>query len=924
MADEGPTTAGSIVGKLKMDRDQWIVEKQATIADAKEIADLNPTVTVHANVAEALAEMEGLKGAGDSTSTVGVNVSGGSAASVDAVTAAEAKMTAAMTAARIAAQAEELAAQRLDAAQTARGRTDISVAAAELALERATKTTTAAQEKALTTAQALRVARQEAAFATYDEAKAEDTSSRSADNAGGSLSRIQMILAAVVALGPGLIPIAGFTVGAGAAISAMAGVAVLAVLGIKNELKSGTAEAQTFQAGINSLKADVSELEKTAATGVLGGFQTVVGELHADMPELNSETKTYSQILGAIAGTGFGGVLSFFHSLAPLILDVDSYLLDTTNKLSAFADSPGMRKFVTYAQQSLPTVERLLNSLVAVAFHLLAAFAPWGTLVVDVLTDVSNVISMIPTPVLSTLIELALGGSLAFKAWTSIPAMFMSLAATIGATAVAEDGATIATGALGAAIDFMEGPIGWVVAGISALVAVFAASAVSAGASAQAVNSYTAALEQDNGVIGENVRLAAAKALQDSGAATAAKSLGISTVTLTSASLGNAGAIKTVSDALDKQKSKLDEGVKAAQGNRGAALLVTQTQHDQRAAIDLVSSSMDTQIASVKSSISSYDDLQLASGALQGTNQQQADAYGRLADEEDAATKAAELWQTQLDILNGKTQTLEGANIALAGDFQSMASTITQNAKTMGAAAAHSLDINTAGGLANHQIALQAVKDAETQSQAIISAEGNTAKAREDGRQALIKSRQSIIDHMVALGLDRAAVTALVDSELTIPAHIETKLEIETAAAIAALKAAQAEIQKTLTISHGVVSFTGSPRGMIGHAGGGTVTGNGGPTQDNQIRALSVGEEVTRSSRAQAFRPMLKALNNGSANDIKRAASAIAGPSMSGGSSPVSISITNKTGVALGDLIDLHIEQNGQWQAMHLDSGVAK
>src|SRR4051812_12997203 len=108
MADEGPTTAGSIVGKLKMDRDQWIVEKAATIKDAKEIGDLNPTVTVHANVAEAIAEMEALSGVGNSTSTIGVNVSGGSAAKVDAVAAAEARMTAAMTAARLAAQAEEL------------------------------------------------------------------------------------------------------------------------------------------------------------------------------------------------------------------------------------------------------------------------------------------------------------------------------------------------------------------------------------------------------------------------------------------------------------------------------------------------------------------------------------------------------------------------------------------------------------------------------------------------------------------------------------------------------------------------------------------------------------------------------------------------------------------------------------------------
>lgn len=987
MADEGPTTAGSIVGKLKMDRDQWIVEKAATIKDAKEISELDPTVTVHANVAEALAEIESLKGAtGNSTSDIGINVSGGSVGKVDALTAAEARMVAAMTSARIAAQAEEVAAQRLDAAQTKRGRTDLSVAAAELALARATNTAESAAAKSIAAGEALAKARQEAAAAALEEAAAENTVAKSTNDAGGSLSRIQKILAAVIALGPGLIPIAAFTVGAGAAISAMAGVAVLAVLGIKNELKSGTAEAETFKAGIKSLKTDVTELEKTAANGVLGGFQAVVADLNEDLPELNSETKIYSQLLGAIAGTGFGGVLSAFHSLAPLILDVDSYLLDTTQRLSAFADSPSMRRFVTYAQQSLPTVERLLDSLVAVAFHLLAAFAPWGSLVVDVLQDVVNVINAIPTPLLSTMIELALGGSLAFKAWTSIPAMFMALAASIGATAVAEDGATVATGALGAAIDFMEGPIGWVVAGIAALIAVFAASSVAAGLATQSTNSYTAALQQDNGVIGENVRLQAAKILQDAGAFKMAKDLGISTKTLTSATLGNADAQKVVKDRLTELTKELkaqDEANAKANDGMGTASVKT-----EKLAADLgkLGQIYQTQTNDIKSSKSAYDDLQVAAGGMAGSNQQQADSYARLASQEDAATKAGKAWKTQLDILNGASQTLEGANIALAADFQNMATTIAQNIKQIGAAQARSLDINKIGGLANHQLILQAVTDAETQSQALIAAEGKTAQAREDGRLALVASRQAIIDHMTALGLDKDAVTALVDSELSIPAHIETKaeiktaaaaaaldaledkvtnagsrldlrinadqfhqqiqqeindaehqadvivaaegktqkardesrqslvtarqaiidhavaagqdvdavtklvdaelsippllktqLQIDTAAAIAALKATQAEIQNTLTISHGVVTFKVVGSTILGHAGGGTVSGSGGPTQDNQIRALSVGEEVTRSSRAGTFRPMLKAINNGSPRDIEREAKAIAG-----------------------------------------------
>ncbi|HEY4269068.1 MAG TPA: hypothetical protein VGM94_12840 [Galbitalea sp.] len=892
MADEGPTTAGSIVGKLKMDRDQWLRDKEATIADARELGQLDPTITVHANVAEALAQLEALHAAsGDtstiSTTTVGTSVTTGAAAKIDAVSAAEARLAAAEVKQAAAADLATSAGDRLW-----RTEQSLSASAAEKAAaqDKATRATEKADlaALALTAAEdALAQAQQKAAQTALEDAGAQETQAKATDNAGKSMSRIQAIFTAIVALGPGLIPIAGFAVSAGAAISAMAGVAVLAVLGIRNELKDGSADSAEFAAGIASLKTDVSQLEATAAKGVLGGFSTVVAELNADMPELNSETALYSKVLGAIAATGFGGLLSSFHALAPLIIDVDSYLLSTVGRLSQFAASPGMRQFVTYAQQNLPNVENLLDSLIDTAFNLLAAFAPWGTLVVDVVTAVSNVISAVPTPILSTLIELALGGSLAFKAWTSIPAMFMSIAATIGATAVAEDGATVATGALGAAIDFMEGPIGWVVAGLGALVAVFLASSAAAGVSTKAVNSYTAALQQDNGVIGENTRLQAAKNLQDSGAIDAAKKLGISTLTLVSASLGDAAAKKVVTTALDVQHKKLDEVSKSTLDSVNGGVRMTAAQRELGGNIAIVTDAIGTQNKDLKASKSAYDDLQVASGALVGTNQQQADAYARLANEEDAATNAGKLWKSQLDILNGSSQSLEQANIALAGDFQNMTTTIINNMKQMGAAAAHSLNISTAGGLANHQLVLQAIQDAETQSQAIISSEGDTAKAREDGRQALIKSRQAIIDHAVAAGLDRDAVTKLVDSELTIPAHVSSTVTVNTSAAEASFNALKAMFAalKNVTVhvgATGSVSYStqGGRVNFFAEGGtvGGTVHGAGTTTSDSNIVALSNDEEVTRASRAQQYRPMLKAINNGTPTDVRAAASKLSGP----------------------------------------------
>ncbi|MCU1598535.1 MAG: hypothetical protein JWQ47_2274, partial [Glaciihabitans sp.] len=303
MADEGPTTAGSIVGKLKMDRDQWIADMAATRADARELGALDPTITVKANVAEALAQLEELHAASGDTSsvstvtTVGTTVSGGGTAGTDAQSAAEARLAAALTAADTAYARAELSQMKLDAARANSKSTDIQLAAAELALTTAMQRLDAANEKALVTEAALAEAQKKAAAAALEDAAAQDQVAKKTDNAGQSMSRIQAIFTAVVALGPGLVPIASFAVGAGAALSAMLGVGVLAIVGIKNEMKSGSAEANDFAAGLGLLKGDIAQLEQTASKGVLNGFSTIVADLNKNMPELTSETSLYSRVL---------------------------------------------------------------------------------------------------------------------------------------------------------------------------------------------------------------------------------------------------------------------------------------------------------------------------------------------------------------------------------------------------------------------------------------------------------------------------------------------------------------------------------------------------------------------------------------------------------------------------------------------------
>ncbi len=875
---DGPTTVGSIVGKLRLDMSQWDIDVAKVKDDTRQLGALNPQITVKTNVAEAIAEMEALhtaaKKAGvgpvaqGSPATVGATVSAGAAAKVDSVSAAERRLEAATVSATAASALAESAEDRRWRTEQKLSATLAEKSAAQDAATRAVEKADLAAIKLAAAEEGLAAAQKKAAQAALEDAAAQETDAKATDTAGQSMGRLQRILTAVVALGPGLIPIAGFAVGAGAAITAMLGIGVLAILGIKNELKTGSADAAAFAADLGSLKGDLADLEQTAAHGILGGFSSVVSQVHADMPALNSETSLYSSLLGKIASTGFGGLLAAWTNLQPLVIDVGQYLEQSTGRLAAFADSPEFRRFVTYAQQELPTVGTLLNSLVTVAFHLLQAFAPWGTVVVGTLQGLVNVIDAMPLPVLSTLIELALGGSLAFKAWTSIPALMMSIATTIGATTAAEGGATVATGALGAAIDFMTGPVGWAVAGLGALIAVLTATTAAQNNAIPPVNGYTAALQEDNGVLGEHIRLQAAKNLQDSGALDAAKRLGVSTQALTLAATGNVPALKAVNAELDKATSGWKASGSAMVNNSKAAGSVP-------ILAKLIRDSLKDQQSQLGSTVTQWKQLQIATGATTASTNDQTDAYAALAREEDAATAAGKLWKNQLDILNGGQQSLESATIALAGDYQSAAQTIKQNIKEMGRAEATSLDIHTKGGLANHQIVLQEVTDAETRSQAVIQSEGETAKAREDGRKALVRSRQSIIDHMTAAGLDKKAVTALVDSELKIPPEIKNTITTDTSAATKSIKNLVALMNETLSnvIIHvsakGAISYSTQGGRVEFHSGGGTVGGSGSSTSDSNLAALSVGEEVIRTSRAQPYRPVLKAINNGSQRDIQ-------------------------------------------------------
>ena len=350
---------------------------------------------------------------------------------------------------------------------------------------------------------------------------------------------------------------------------------------------------------------------------------------------------------------------------------------------------------------------------------------------------------------------------------------------------VATEGATVAQVGLNTA--FLLSPIGIVVAGVAALAVTFGVAALATQTATEATASYADALKADNGVVGENVRAQAAKVLVESGVMKSAQAMGVSATDLTNAALGNVDATKAVAAALDRQKDKLEESITAQQRHARYGLILTDAQKEQKAKIGEVEKAFSAQTEEIKKNLDQQGEVKDALPQVATAAEKTAaalgmttDAYTAVTDAQKLATESAKLWKDELDIVNGGAQSVEQTNINLASNYASTTKTITDNIKAMGRAAATSLDINTAGGLANHQIILKAVKDAQDHSAAIVTAEGGTAKAREDGRLALENQRDTIKKHMTDLGLDAGAVDALVSSELKIPPAVSTVVIVDT------------------------------------------------------------------------------------------------------------------------------------------------
>jgi hypothetical protein len=179
------------------------------------------------------------------------------------------------------------------------------------------------------------------------------------------------LLAAVITLGPALVPLAAGTIGLAVGFGAMGVAGILAIVGIRKEMTAGTTMGRAYTTQIDTLKGNLTTLGHTAAGGVLAPFQTSVADLQKRMPALNGIIGEFSGITGRTAGVLTTGLVAAFISLEPLARDAGVYVLTLSQRFAALMSGPGVVSFGDYVRSVFPQVMQAVESIVGASIRLI-------------------------------------------------------------------------------------------------------------------------------------------------------------------------------------------------------------------------------------------------------------------------------------------------------------------------------------------------------------------------------------------------------------------------------------------------------------------------------------------------------------------------------------------------------------------------
>ncbi|NEN07621.1 hypothetical protein G3T36_17325 [Diaminobutyricibacter tongyongensis] len=741
---EGPTVAGSIIAKLRIDMEQFKADAAEAKGIARELGAMEPTVKVDAKVGDAIAQLEAVRVASDGVGKSNTNLG---------------------------------------------------------------------------------------------------------NTAGFGASRMALIAGAVALLLPMLPALAGYSTGVAGALAGMGAAGILAIFGVKNAMEEGTAAGNTFSAGLQILKGDFNQLAGTAASSMLSAFTQSISTLNSYMPALNGQIGVFGKQLGITSNFLVSGVLKAFEVLNPLFVQAGVYVEQLALGFQRWTQDGGLQQFTQMAIASLPQVATALGSLVKGTLDLVGAFAPLGTFLLGALTTLGQLASLI-SPLLANLTPLALGAGTVYGAFL----LWKNIAPTVRDAAAAVRG-------FGLDLSVVGGVAGIAVAALGYIASSFITSRMASEQAASALQDYTAAVQADNGVIGENIRQQTAKALADKdslgqynslgkSAIDIGRQLGLSAKTVEAAAIGQRAAILKVNQAMtDYANNPANSTAKVAEFRANWINLTGVISDNQKhiqahiKAYNDVAKAQGFATINTKAQLQAQTDLAQSYGmslpqllAARGAQKQNADSAAAATQQLQLENDAATLLTNAFTILNGGMLSVAQAQTGAAAATNTLLDSFKQNGTA--------IDGNTKAAVANQQAIESKVSADQQAAEAIAKQTGST----QAGTKAYGDSKVALENQLRATHNLTPAIQAYIDKlydvkNLKVP---PTVLEINQGALakakanIADFKAMLASITRNIQVGATVV-VSGPTSGLATTAGKALVRADGGPVPAHLAAGGTIG-----------------------------------------------------------------------------------
>lgn len=432
-----------------------------------------------------------------------------------------------------------------------------------------------------------------------------------------------------------------------------------------------------------------------------------------------------------------------------------------------------------------------------------------------------------------------------------------TLAETFPRLASAVKVANVALGAIGAALAVAT--VAW---GLYAKVQAEDAAAVEGHRSA--AEELRGTLEATTGAITAQTRELIINRLEASGALAAYTNLGGAAGDLADVVLGNAEATARYSELMREHGKAVDLGVDSYIAYSGEAKTVDDAVGSMATQLGMAKDATERITEETEGATSGLHDFAAAQEAATAVIQAARDAINAQAD--------------ALETLRNQTMGAERSAIALEESMVKLSDAVSTNGAT--------IDINTEAGRNNRSAILDAIDATNKHAQSMLDSGSSYGEVKKH----LETSRQRMIEMGVGAGIAEGDMIALVDSMLMVPKEVSSKVYVETGQALSAIAAVNSKLNaingKTAyaqirVLGQGAVA-TGGPVTPLAEAvqrvqyraGGGRVTGPGGPTDDlvpamgpNGTRfQLSDGEWIINAAAAAQQGPAaMAALNAGAA-----------------------------------------------------------